>query len=323
VNPPRVLNFSPYYLAADHQGNVYATDAEGAVIRVFGADGSLHAKLWPALASWQGPPGPGYSPPGPVSDPERLGLGTQLYQTGNAATANLPALGRKFTFCGIALDGADHLYVPDIIYGKMLRFAPDGRLDVQWALPAGYYAPLDCVATGGQGVFLGDRRGTVLSFSTQGTLLNSWTLPEQLTGGIAATRDGTLVYALTQTHIYKIETRTGTISNWELSDQYGAGRGGFQAIVVLPTGRLLVGNTLNNDVQVYCPNGQKCGYVGRSAAELGQVDLPGQLSQLGSIASDPAGRIYVADMGHRVIQRFTSSGHINALYWSIEDDGAD
>jgi hypothetical protein len=52
-------------------------------------------------------------------------------------------------------------------------------------------------------------------------------------------------------------------------------------------------------------------------------DLPGQLGQLGGLAQDADGRIYVADVGHRVIQRFSASGHIDALYWSIEDDEAD
>src|SRR5258708_37654411 len=81
-SPPYPLTFAPYYLAVDSHGTLYATDAAAPVIRVFAGDGSLRAKLRPGLASLQGPPGPGFSPPGPYNDPDRLG--------GSGTAANKP-----------------------------------------------------------------------------------------------------------------------------------------------------------------------------------------------------------------------------------------
>jgi sugar lactone lactonase YvrE len=71
-------------------------------------------------------------------------------------------------------------------------------------------------------------------------------------------------------------------------------------------------------------DGSVCGAYGAASGQSQtSSDQPGQLGQLGGLAQDADGRIYVADVGHRVIQRFTASGHIDALYWSIEDDEAD
>jgi hypothetical protein len=65
ASPALPQNFSPYYVAVDAHGTLYVTDAWGTVIRVFRSDGTLVAKLRPGLASYQGPPGPGFEAPGP------------------------------------------------------------------------------------------------------------------------------------------------------------------------------------------------------------------------------------------------------------------
>jgi len=324
VNPPRTINFQPGYLAVDRQGALYATDLEGSTIRVFGPDGSLRAKLWPALASWQGPPGPGFTPPGPASDPERLGIPANLTQASAIVARNLPPTGMEFHFCGIALDASDRLVVPDIMNHRMLQFSSDGRLLARWSIPVDYAPSIGCVATGGSNVFLGDRSGAILSYTAQGTLLNRWTLPEPLMAGIAASTDGTAVFALTNSYVYRLDTRSGVITNWALPTAFVGPLNGYQALLVQPSGRVLMANNVSQRVEVRCPDGSVCGAYG---AVRGQSqtrnDPPGQLGQLGGLAQDADGRIYVADVGHRVIQRFTASGHIDALYWSIEDDEAD
>jgi hypothetical protein len=324
VNPPRTINFQPSYLAVDHQGTLYATDLEGSAVRVFGPDGYLRAKLWPALASWQGPPGPGFSPPGPASDPEQLGIPANLTQASAIAARNLPPLGLEFHFCGIALDTSDHLFVPDILNHRMLQFSSDGRLVARWSIPLDYAPSIGCVATGGSNVFLGDQRGAILTFTSTGKQLNRWTAPEPLVAGIAATADGAAVFALTKGHVYRLDTRSGATTNWALPTNFGGPTSGYQALLVQPSGRVLMANNISQHVEVRCPDGSVCGAYG---AESGQAqirsDQPGSLGQLGGLAQDADGRIYVADVGHRVIQRFTASGHIDALYWSIEDDEAD
>src|SRR5262249_47005812 len=67
--PSHTRNFSPYYLAVDSQGVLYVAESESSEVRVFGPNGALRAKLRVGVASIQGPPGPGFSPPGPLDDP--------------------------------------------------------------------------------------------------------------------------------------------------------------------------------------------------------------------------------------------------------------
>ena len=72
--PPHPLDFQPYYVAVDSSGVFYVSDSYAPVIRIFGPDGALRYKLRPGLASVQGPPGPGFMPPGPYNDPDGLGV---------------------------------------------------------------------------------------------------------------------------------------------------------------------------------------------------------------------------------------------------------
>jgi hypothetical protein len=324
VNPPRTINFQPSYLAVDRQGTLYATDLEGSAIRVFGPDGSLRAKLWPALASWRGPPGPGFSPPGPASDPEQLGIPANLTQARAIAARNLPPTGLEFHFCGIALDTADRLAVPDTMNHLLLQFSPNGGLTARWPIPIDYVPSTGCVATGGTNVFLGDRRGVILSYSAQGESLNRWTVPEPIVAGIAATADGAAVFALTKGHVYRLDTRTGEMTNWALPTDFVGPISGYQALLVQPSGRVLMANNGSLRVEVRCPDGSVCGAYGEASGQSQRrADQPGQLAQLGGLAQDADGRVYVADVGHRMVQRFTAAGHIDALYWSVEDDEAD
>jgi sugar lactone lactonase YvrE len=230
----------------------------------------------------------------------------------------------EFHFCGIALDTSDRLFVPDALNHLMLQFSRDGRLTARWPLPADYAPSIGCVATGGPNVFLGDRRGAILSFSPQGKLLNRWTVPEPLMAGIAATVDGAAVFALTNAHVYQVNTRTGEATNWALPTQYVGPGTGYQALLVEPSERMLMANNISQRVDVRCPDGSQCGTYGAERRQSRVLaDQPGQLGRLGGLAQDADGRIYVADVGHRMIQRFTASGHIDALYWSVEDDEAE
>jgi sugar lactone lactonase YvrE len=73
-------------------------------------------------------------------------------------------------------------------------------------------------------------------------------------------------------------------------------------------------NNTSLRVEVRCRDGSVCGAYGAASGQSQRhSDQPGQLGQLDGLAQDADGRIYVADVGHRVIQRFTASGHIDAL----------
>jgi hypothetical protein len=87
VDLPRTANFLPNYLVVDSHHTLYVADRDMGAIRVFGPDGGLRAKLWPGLASHLGPPGPGFSPAGPYSDPDHLGIQAVLRASGAAPPA--------------------------------------------------------------------------------------------------------------------------------------------------------------------------------------------------------------------------------------------
>jgi hypothetical protein len=59
-------------------------------------------------------------------------------------------------------------------------------------------------------------------------------------------------------------------------------------------------------------NGKVLGTLG------GPGTLPGQLGDIGGLAEDNAGRIYVGDPVNRAIQRFMPDGAIDAV-WSAQD----
>jgi sugar lactone lactonase YvrE len=188
----------------------------------------------------------------------------------------------------------------------MLRFAPDGHLQARWALPDDYQWPSGCVAVSRDRVYLADARGAVLVFSVDGKPLDRWSLPEPI-GSLTVSPDGARIYALSATHLLTLSAKGDDLKSWDLA-------GPSAGIATLPTGRVLVGDHLYSRVDVFCADGSLCGQIG----EAGR--WPGQFDRMGDLTADRDGRLYISDYGHRAVQRFTPSGHITALYWSVEDD---
>lgn len=307
LNVPQTVDFKPDRLAIDSHGTLYVSDLDASVIRVFGADGTLRAKLWPGLASRQGPPGPGFSPTGPFNDPERIGLPPGISASGTTVggVAWTPK-SDPFQFCGLAVDGRDRLYVPDPKHGVMLRFGADGYLQARWSFPQDFQPSADCVAAAANRVYLADARGAVLALTPDGETLSRWPLPDAI-GGVSVSPDSRRIYALSVSHIFALDTVSGAVAAWQLAAPSGG-------IVALPSGRVVVGDHVNVALDVYCPDGRLCAHMGTFGQGLGQF------WQLGGLAADREGRLYVADFGNRAVQAFTPAGRLTALYWSIEDD---
>lgn len=307
LNVPQTVDFKPDRLAIDSHGTLYVSDLDASVIRVFGPDGALRAKLWPGLASVLGPPGLGFSATGPFNDPERIGLpsGVTVSGTTVGGVAWTPK-SDPFQFCGLAVDAGDRLYVPDPKHGVMLRFGADGYLQARWPFPQDFQPSADCVAAAADRVYLADARGAVLTLTPGGETLSRWPLPDAI-GGVSIAPDGRHVYALSIAHIFALDTQSGAVASWQLAAPSGG-------IVALPSGRVVVGDHVNVALDIYCPDGRMCGHVGAFGQGVGQF------WQLGGLAADRAGRLYVADFGNRAVQAFTPAGRLTALYWSIEDD---
>lgn len=319
TKPPHPLNFQPYYIAVDSSGDFYVTDAYAPVIRVFGPDGALRAKLRPGLASLQEPPGPGLMPPGPYNDPDGLGVprGSHGATTISGALNPVPYGVDDFWFCGMATDSTHNLYVTDWMRGRMLRFAANGRLLARWPLPQGYQPSLNCVATLGRDVLLSDTHGAVLRLDSSGHLLTRWTLPERLFGGIAVAPDGKTIYAMSAAQVYRIDPATGAIHSWTLPAPTTALGNPYQAILALDANRIVVTNLGLHRLDLFTSDGRPLGSWGSHGV------WPGEFQQVGGIARDSKGLIYVCDFDGRVVQRFTPAGKVNALYWSPDDDEID
>ncbi len=70
-------------------------------------------------------------------------------------------------------------------------------------------------------------------------------------------------------------------------------------------------------LDLYTPDGKSLGAWGKHGI------WPGEFQQVGSLARDTHGQVYVCDFDGRVVQRFSPTGKINALYWSPDDDEVD
>ncbi|MGZ3662966.1 MAG: NHL repeat-containing protein [Ktedonobacterales bacterium] len=320
----QLVNFQPYYVAVDSHGTIYVTDAASPVIRIFGPGGSLRAKLRPGLASRQGPPGPGFSQPGPYNDPERLGVPRAASGSTSVSGSLRPwAPGTDdFWFCGMALDSHDNLYVPDWMHSRMLRFAPNGQLIARGPLPQDFHPSLGCITTGpDDALYLSDEHGVILRLDANGHVLAHWALPEAIVGGISISPDGRTVNALALTRVYQVELGGGVIRSWPLPTPTGSLGRPYQGILATTGGRVLVTNLTAHRVDVYCTGvtgvGRECGHIGSGGI------WPGQFGQVGGMARDNRGDLYVADFDHRVLQQFTSDGTLDALYWGPDDDEVD
>lgn len=323
-SPAQPVNFQPYYVVVDSHGTIYVSDSASPVIRVFAPNGSLRSKLRPGLASRQGPPGPGFSQPGPYNDPDHLGVPRAVTGASRISGVLQPWVPGTddFWFCGMALDTHDNLYVPDWMHGRMLRFAPDGRLVARWQLPQDYHPSLNCITVGSDGeLYLSDEHGIILCIDANGHVLARWTLPEAIIGGISMPPDGVLLYALAATHVYQVDLRGDVSGSWSLPTPSGALGRPYQSILAVGVGRVLVTNLETHRVEIYCRGvggiGEACGHIGSRGI------WPGQFGQVGGMARDNRADIYVADFDHRVLQRFTPNGVIDALYWGPDDDELD
>jgi hypothetical protein len=318
ASPPQPPNFMPYYVAVDSHGVVYASDQQAPVIRVFGPDGALRAKIRPGLASLHGTPSAGLYPPGPYNDPDQLGVPRAATGTGAVSGRLQPwAPGTDdFWFCGLAVGDGDRLYVVDWMRGRLLRFAPDGRLELRVPLPASYHPSLGCVTAGGGRLYLGDESGAILTLDAAGHVMGRIALPEAIIGGVSLAPDGCTLYALARARIYAVTTASGRITSWPLPAPSGALGQPYQAILALGD-RVLIANLQARRVDTYTPAGAALAAIGSPGA------MPGQFGQVGGLARDPAGEIYVADVDHRALQRFGAAGAVNALLWSPDDDEID
>jgi sugar lactone lactonase YvrE len=206
--------------------------------------------------------------------------------------------------------------------GWLLRFAPDGTLEARWPLPRNFRAARNCIAVTNATAYLADASGQLFTYRASSGALErtaSCDMPAQIPGGISITPDGKTLYALATTSqaVYACNLQTGAMFLRRLPAPSGPLGVPYQALLALGGGRLLITNLGLRRIDVYCTGIVRCGRLGEAGAQ------PGQFGQLGGLARDTAGNVYVADFDNHVVQRLTLAGHVTAVFWSPEDDEVD
>jgi sugar lactone lactonase YvrE len=304
---PRVA-FSPYWVAVNSQGTVYATNADGNAIWVFAPDGGLLGTIWPATAEGLGQPGPGILPavqPTPIVRPY------DPFNTLPPAPANAP--GPQYPtvlFCGLAVDHEDNLLVVNNAHQKLEKYGPDGTLLVQWALPDGFEGSKGCIASDRTHIYIASRFGFVYVLDRQANVLREVQVEYQPFGLAPDGARGLVVLGPFQ--MDRIDPETGARSPLSLPPPQGQLRIPYQSLLVTRTGQLLATDVASNRVlRISMQAGQVVGAIGSAG------QYPGQFQGLGGLAEDAEGFIYVADWQNGAVQRFTQRGEIDRVYWAL------
>jgi streptogramin lyase len=234
--------------------------------------------------------------PIPVSAAAAAGIGTS------------PTL----TFCGIAADKRDHLYVVDDEQSLLLGFDREGKAVSRWPLPEGYAPVKGCLAADAQHIYLLSNLGMVSIFDYDGTLSNQIKLPF-LPAGIAPDGGGGLV-ALEPAQISRVDVATGQVSSFPMPPTDRRLRVAYGSIMITSRGEILATNSADNQiVRLALSNGEVLDVIGSEGP------WPGQFVGLGSLAEDRSGYIYASDWRVGVIQRFAPDGAVDRVWWARTD----
>jgi hypothetical protein len=307
-------SFSPFWIAAGGGGTVYATDARGGLVWVFDESGNPKGTIRPSNAPAVLTPGPGIIPVGIEEEINLSGMGLVPTPTPRSAIGTLGFPPSYFEFCGIAADLMDNLYAVDIVDPggyKLLRFDHDGMITARWTVPEGYEPSNNCLAADRDHVYLSDRTGKIYVLDYNGReqkTLDLRTMPL----AISAIGDDKLT-VITPNLLTHFTVSSGAVITVSLP----APQDKLQTpMLVRRNGETLVTNHETREiVRINGTTGKVLGIIG------GPGFLPGQFGDIGGLAEDGQGRLYVTDYQHRVIQRFTPDDRIDAVWWATLTTG--
>lgn len=215
---------------------------------------------------------------------------------------------------GVAIDGADNVYVVDSDHARVLVFTIEGKPLYQWGAPG--KQPGQFSAPRGVAV---DRRGNVYvvdtgnhrvqKFTSTGQFLMMWGSEGseigkfRSPGGVFAAADGTVYVADRNNHRIQRFNQDGA----PLAPIGGEGTGNGQflfpdGVAVGADGTIYVADTSNNRVQKLAPDGTYQHAWGGYGGGAGQFFGPS------GIVVDSAGNVYVADLLNGRVQKFSANG---------------
>ena len=215
----------------------------------------------------------------------------------------------NFEFCGIATDSHDNLYTVDIVDPtgyKILRFDPEGMITARWPVPDGYAPTSGCLAADAEHIFLGAVDNKVYVMDYDGKVQKQLRLPTQPfgispggTGKLEVISPGVLSEVDIASNAIVTTTLPSSNGDWQIP------------MLATQDGKVLVTNHQAGKLASIDPkSGTIQGEIGTSGF------MPGQFQAIGGLAQDKAGRIYVSDWQHRVIQRFTPEGKVESVWWA-------
>ena len=187
-----------------------------------------------------------------------------------------------------------------------MRFDRDGNISARWPVPKGYEPTSGCIAADAEHLYLSARTGSIYVLDYNARPQREIKLPFQ-PFGISPGGKGDLV-VIGPNILKRVEADSGKVIDLKLPPSPPE-----LQIPMLYTqqGELLVADHVNTKiVRVNPETGKIVGAIG------GAGQWPGQVGAIGGLAEDREGRIYVADYGHRVIQRFRLDGQIDSIWWA-------
>lgn len=315
IPPSASKHFSPYWLALNSQGTLYASDLDGGLIWVFDSSGNSQGTLRPGLAPAVGTPGPGIIPGGFETELKLPGFANATPTVVRSGNGTLPRSAiPNFDFCGIATDPQDNLYMIDFFDPegyKLLRFDHAGNITARWKTPTDYQPTNDCIEADAAHIYLNSINNRMYVLDHNGNTLKQIPLPFQAFG-ISTTnlpdgKSSKTMMAVSGNVLGQIDLEAGTVVTSTLTAHNGA----LQVPLLSTQGNevLLADHQQLQVVRVDASNGKVLGTIGERGS------WPGQFGEVGGLAKDRSGRIYVADSRNRVIQIFGSGGKLAAVWW--------
>ncbi len=304
ITAPTVVRTAGFYwLAADARGRLYATDIDNGSIWVFDWNGNVSGQIWPRRAA-PGSPGPGIQP---------AGMGSEFTQQIARTTPKDLPLDRTFHTCGMAVDPENYLYVLDTGLSRIQQFNPDGHLRATWPLPQTYISAPGCLAADATRLYIADNRGIILVYDHAGAQQTEWKLSGP-SRDLAVGWDGRL-YVLHDASVEVLEIAGGRhLLEWDLPP--GIGTVPYDMILARRNGEILINNNLTAQVLRYRPTGEALPALGKPGTAPGEFGVPAGLTE------DAESRLYISDAAYRVIQRFSPTYQVEAV-WSVPEEEKD
>jgi len=218
----------------------------------------------------------------------------------------------------VALDSNNRVYVADGVNDRIIRFTPQGAVDLIMTAPSGekLNQPVGLAIDPNDQLWIADSGNhRVVVISPEGIHINSMDLPPAAHGeppdptDLAISSFGRRCYVVDNNN-HRLLIRDNLTGNWTIMGQKGRALGQFDYPMMICIGieqYIYLTETMGSRIQRISPTDRWSGLIGGWGVELGQLYRPK------GIAADKDGRIFVSDSTLQVIQVFGPWGRVNGV----------